>query len=138
MEFLRTGLWGSDEGAGYGSHQRKQNDLHTIPHACRSVEAMVTRLSTAPVFLFSLVVCVFLCVIATAEIPELVSLRDDASNDFTLHERASAESVVSSAAKQCAIQLFAETIGFAEVRTTTVEHTSVERPLFILNSVLRR
>jgi hypothetical protein len=99
---------------------------------------MFTRLSTAPVFLFSLVVCVSLCVIATAEIPELVSLRDDASNDFTLRERASAESVVSNTAKQCAIQFFAETIVFSEVRATTVEHTSVEPPLFVLNSVLRR
>jgi hypothetical protein len=110
-----------------------------------SAEAMFTRRSTAPVFLFSLVVCVFLCVIATAEVPELVSLRDDASNDFSLRERISAESVVSSTAKQCAIQLFAETIVFAEVRTTRVEHTSVEPPdtsaeppLFILNSILRR
>jgi hypothetical protein len=95
---------------------------------------------------FSFLTCLLFCVIASAEIPELTSLKDDVSNDFTLCGRASAQSAhVSSTAEQCALEVFRGAVVFAEEQPTTLEdtsagspHTAAALPLFILNSILRR
>jgi hypothetical protein len=50
---------------------------------------MLTHRSILDRLLLSLAVCFFLCGIASAEIPELLSLIDNPSNDFTLSERTS-------------------------------------------------
>lgn len=76
------------------------------------------------------------------EFPELVSLTDNSSNDFTVHSTVSAKRVhVLSVTKQGAIQIFARAVEHiaAELRERTVQDTSPTRSaLFIVNSVLRR
>jgi hypothetical protein len=102
---------------------------------------MIKRRSTRPVLLLSLIACVLLCAIATAELPELVSFRNDTSNDFTLRGSASVEQLHSlKTAKQCPIQVVTDTeASDEELSASTIEVTSpTDPPLFILNSVLRR
>jgi hypothetical protein len=99
---------------------------------------MFTRRFTLPVLLFSFVACVLFCTIATSEIPELLSFRNDTSNDFTLREPASAENArILSIAKQCVIQVFTETEDFAAKPTAAVDASSADPPLFITNCTLR-
>jgi hypothetical protein len=77
---------------------------------------------------------------ATAEFPELLSVRDDTSNDFTLRESVSLENarVVSTAAQFVIERLMPAEI-FVPLRPVRLEeHTpAAEPPLFILNSALR-
>ena len=92
--------------------------------------------------LFWLVACVLFCTIATAEIPELVTFRNNTSNDFTLRERASAESARAlKTAKENAIQVTTTMEDRTADLPSKVEGTLPQvddPPLFILNSVLRR
>lgn len=100
---------------------------------------MFSRRSTRLKLLFSLIACVLFCTIATSEIPELLTFRNDTSNDFTLRESASAEGArVLSIAKQSVNQVFMETEAFATELIITVEvRPPADPPLFILNSILR-
>ncbi len=103
---------------------------------------MFTRHPAFIPLLLSCLACWLSCVIVYGEFPELLSLTDNTSNDFSMRRAASAESVhVLSVAKQGAIQIFARTVEHiaAEPRKSTVQDTSPTRSaLFIVNSVLRR
>jgi hypothetical protein len=102
---------------------------------------MIKRRSTANRFLFSLIASVLFCTIATSEIPELLTFRNDTSNDFTLRGSASAEQLHTlKTAKQCPIQVVTDTeASDEELSASTIEVTSpTDPPIFILNSVLRR
>jgi hypothetical protein len=102
---------------------------------------MFARHSTFIPVLLSCLACLLSCVIIFGELPELLSLTDNTSNDFAMRRAASAEGVpVSSVAKQSAVQIFARAEEYpAELRESTVEDTSPTRSaLFIINSVLRR
>jgi len=100
---------------------------------------MFSRSSSRTRLLFSLIACVLFCTIATSEIPELLTFRNDTSNDFTLREPASAEGArILSAAKQSVVQVFTETEAFATELMSIIEVTlPADSPLFILNSILR-
>jgi hypothetical protein len=103
---------------------------------------MFARHSTFTPLLLSCLACWLSCVIVFGELPELLSLTDNASNDFAMRRTAPAEGVhVLRVAKQSVIQIFAsdvEHIG-AEFQKSTVQDASPTRSaLFIINSVLRR
>jgi hypothetical protein len=125
-----------------------KNALHTLRSGCTSLDkglrdcVMFAHRSTfTPLLLFCLA-CLLSCVIVFGEIPELVSLTDNTSNDFAVRRPAFAESVhVLSVAKQGAIQIFARAVEHvaAEFRKCTVRDTSTMRSAhLIVNSVLRR
>jgi hypothetical protein len=102
---------------------------------------MFAHRSTFTPLLLSCLACWLSCVIVFGEIPELVSLTDNTSNDFAVRRPASAESVhVLSVAKQGAIQIFARAVEHiaAELRKSTVQDTPTRSALFIVISVLRR
>jgi hypothetical protein len=103
---------------------------------------MFAHRSTFTPLLSSCLACWLCCVIVFGEIPELVSLTDNTSNDFAVRRPASAESVhVLSVAKQGAIQIFARVVEHiaVELRKNTVQDISPMRSaLFIVISVLRR
>jgi len=103
---------------------------------------MFVRRSTFAVILLSCLACWLSCVIVLEEIPELLSLTDNTSNDFTARKAATAEGVhVLSVAKQGAIKIFARAMEHveAELRKSTFQNTIPTCPaLFIVNSVLRR
>ena len=102
---------------------------------------MFARQSTFIRLLLSCLACCLACVIVFGELPELLSLTDNTSNDFAMLRAASAESVhVLSVAKQGAVQIFARAVEYsAELGESTVEDASSTRSaLFIINSVLRR
>ena len=123
-----------------------KNALRTIPKACTTVVevfkdfVMRARRSTRHAFLFSLVACVLFCTMAASELPELLTVRNDTSNDFTLRESASSESTRAvSTAPQIVIQRFTAAEVFVLVQPVKVDDgtSAAEPPLFILNSVLR-
>ena len=103
---------------------------------------MFARRPTFAVILLSCLACWLSCVIVLEEIPELLSLTDNSSNDFTVRKAATAEGVhVLSVAKQGAIKIFARAMEqvAAELRKSTFQNTISTCPaLFIVNSVLRR
>jgi hypothetical protein len=102
---------------------------------------MFARHSTLIPLLLSCLACWLSCVIIFGELPELLSLTDNTSNDFAMRRAASVEGMhASSVAKQGAVQIFARALGCsAELREGTVEDTSpTHSALFIINSVLRR
>ena len=92
--------------------------------------------------LFSFVVCLLLCAIVSAEIPEFLSLMDNTSNDFTVRKPASVERTrVLGVAKQLAMQVAVNAVA----RGTIVFQVPANKDasptgcgLFLLNSVLRR
>lgn len=92
--------------------------------------------------LLSCLACWLSFVSVFGEIPELVSLTDNTSNDFAVRKPASAESVhVLRVAKQGAIQILARAVEHVtvEFRKSTLRDTSTMRSaLLIVNSVLRR
>jgi hypothetical protein len=92
--------------------------------------------------LISAIVCLLLCGIVAAELPELLTLTDNTANDFTVCKASSVEGVrVLSAAKQSAIHFAVRAVEHrtVELTTVTVEGASPTRSgLFILHSVLRR
>jgi hypothetical protein len=72
---------------------------------------MFAHRSTFAPLLLSCLACWLSCVIVFGEIPELVSLTDNTSNDFAVRRPASAESVHGlSVAKQGAIQILARAV----------------------------
>lgn len=102
---------------------------------------MFARRSIFVRLLLSCVACCLSCVIVFGELPELLSLTDNTSNDFAMRRAASAEGVhLLSVAKQGVVQIFAKAVEYsAELPESTVEDTSSPRSaLFIINSVLRR
>lgn len=102
---------------------------------------MFARHSILIRLLLSCLACWLCCVIVFGELPELLSLTDNTSNDFAMRRAASAEGAhVLSVAKQAAVQIFARPVEYsAELRESTVEDTSsAHSALFIINSVLRR
>ena len=93
--------------------------------------------------LTSAIVFLLLFGIVSTELPELLTLTDNASNDFTVCKASSVEGVrVLSAAKECTIHFAVRTLGQhggVELATVTVVGDSPTRSgLFILHSVLRR
>jgi hypothetical protein len=90
--------------------------------------------------LFSLIVCVVFWPVATSEIPELLTFRNDTSNDFTLREPASAEGArILSTAHQSAIRVVLRAEDFHEELMVAVQDVlPADPPLFIFNSVIRR
>jgi hypothetical protein len=90
----------------------------------------------------SCLACCLSCVIVLEEIPELLSLADNTSNDFTVLKAASAEWVhVLRVERQGAIKILTRAAGqvAAELRKSTFQGTTPTRSeLFIVNSVLRR
>lgn len=102
---------------------------------------MFARYSTLTRLLLACLACCLSCVIVFGELPELLSLTDNTSNDFAMRRAGSAEGIhVLSVAKQSAVQIFAKAVEYsAELPESTVEDTSSPRSaLFIINSVLRR
>lgn len=101
---------------------------------------MSARHSTLTRLLLSCLACWLSCVIVFGELPELLSLTDNTSNDFAMRRAASADIHVLSVAKQSVVQIFARAVEYsAELRESTVEDRSASRSaLFIINSVLRR
>ena len=104
--------------------------------------AMFARRSTFAVLLLSCLACWLSCVIVLEEIPELLSLTDNTTNDFTVRKAASAECVhVLRVEKQGAIKILARAAEqvAAELWKSTFQGTTPTRAaLFIVNSVLRR
>jgi hypothetical protein len=105
--------------------------------------AMFGRRSTFAVLLLSCLACWLSCAIVSEEIPELLSLTDNTSNDFTVRKAASAECVhVLRVEKQGAIKILARAAAeqvAAELWKSTFQGTTPTRAaLFIVNSVLRR
>ena len=102
---------------------------------------MFVRRSTFAVILLSCLACWLSCVIVLEEIPELLSLTDNTSNDFTVRKAASAECVhVLRVEKQGAIKILARAAEqvAAELWKSTFQGTTPTRSaLFIVNSVLR-
>ena len=91
--------------------------------------------------LFLFVVSLLLCAIVSAEIPELASLTDNTSNDFTVRKLISADCArASSAANQPANRVAVSAEARAIVFPLPMEENASLRHsgLFILNSVLRR
>jgi hypothetical protein len=103
---------------------------------------MFERRSTFAVLLLSCLACWLSCVIVLEEIPELLSLTDNTSNDFTVRKAASAECVhVLSVEKQGAIKTLAratEQVATELWKNTFQDTTPTRSALFIVNSVLRR
>jgi hypothetical protein len=103
---------------------------------------MLARRSTLAVLLLSCLASLLSCVIMLEEIPELLSLTDNTSNDFTVCKAPSAEGVqVLSVAKQGAIEVFARAVEHVAAefwKSTFQDTTPTYSPLFIVNSVLRR
>jgi len=103
---------------------------------------MFARHSAFTRLLLSCLACWLCCVIVFGEFPELLSLTDNASNDFAMRRTTPTEGVhVLRVAKQTPIQIFARDVEHiaAEFRKSTVQETSPTRcALFIINSVLRR
>jgi hypothetical protein len=103
--------------------------------------AMFERRSTFAVLLLSCLACWLSCAIVLEEIPELLSLTDNTSNDFTVRKAASAERVhVLRVEKQSAIKVLARAAeqAAAELWKRTFQATTPTRSaLFIVNSVLR-
>jgi hypothetical protein len=91
--------------------------------------------------LFPAAVCLLLCGIVSAELPECLSLKDDTSNDFTVRKAASAVNIpLLNAAKQWPIQFHVERekLSAAEPCTSTLaDALSIPAMVFILHSVLR-
>ena len=52
---------------------------------------MLAHRSTPDQLLILFAVCVLFCAVLSAEVPELLSLTDNASNDFTIHKTSSRE-----------------------------------------------
>jgi hypothetical protein len=103
---------------------------------------MFARRSTFAVLLLSCLACWLSCVIVLEEIPELLSLTDNTSNDFTVRKAASTECVhVLRVEKQGAIKILARAAEqvAAELWKSTFQGTIPTcSALFIVNSVLRR
>lgn len=103
---------------------------------------MFVRHRTFPPLLLSCLACWLSCVIVFGEFPELLTLTDNAFNDFAIRRAASPEGVhVMNVGKQGSTQIFAEAVEHiaAELRENTIRDTSLARyALFIVNSVLRR
>jgi hypothetical protein len=92
--------------------------------------------------LFSFVVCLLLCGIVSAEIPELLSLTDNASNDFTIHKtcRREFKPTLSAAIHK---SLPPDTKNFecgahTHCASTFVGVETISTDLLVLHSVLRR
>jgi hypothetical protein len=74
---------------------------------------MFARHSILIRLLLSCLACCLCCVIVFGELPELLSLTDNTSNDFAMRRAASAEAIhVLSVAKQCAVQIFARAVEY--------------------------
>jgi len=89
----------------------------------------------------SCLVCWLSCMIMFSEIPELLSLTDNTSNDFTVCKGASAGGVhVLRVQKQGEFKILARALeqGAEEPRKSMFEITPTQSALFIVNSVLRR
>ena len=66
------------------------------PHNARkngpeAQDQMSAHSSTLDRFLIVFVVCVLFCAVLSAELPELLSLTDNASHDFTIHKTSTRE-----------------------------------------------
>jgi hypothetical protein len=113
-----------------------------VPSLEMRVFAMFGRCSIFAVLLLSCIACWLSCAIVLEEIPELLSLTDNTSNDFTLRKAASAECVhVLTVEKRPAIKILARAAEqvAAELWKSTFQGTTPTRSaLFIVNSVLRR
>jgi hypothetical protein len=103
---------------------------------------MFARRSTLAVLLLSCLASWLSCVVMLEEIPELLSLTDNTSNDFTVRKAPTAEGVhVLSVAKQDAFEIFARAVEHVAAKlwkSTFQDTTPTCCPLFIVNSVLRR
>ncbi len=99
---------------------------------------MSAHRSTLARFLISLAVCMLFCTIVSAEVPELLSLTDNASNDFTIHKTTTRE--VAQALNAVAHTPVLLGIEPTERTTCVLFALTAETPssqLFLLNSVLR-
>lgn len=91
----------------------------------------------------SAIAFLLLCGIVATELPELLTLTDNASNDFTVCKASSVEGVrILSAAKECTTHFAVRAVvahDAAELATATaVGESPTGSGLFILHSVLRR
>jgi hypothetical protein len=94
--------------------------------------------STLARFLIAFTACLLFCTIVSAEVPELMSLTDNASNDFTIHKTAKwevAQAVNAIAPTPVLLRVASfESLAHASAPAGTETPSS---PLFLLNSVLR-
>jgi hypothetical protein len=89
--------------------------------------------------LLSLAVCFLCCAVLSAELPELMSLSDDASNDFTIHKTSSREyAKAASAAIHKYVPRNVETFDRAACSPFREGAETISSSLFLLHSVLRR
>ena len=92
--------------------------------------------------LIRLLVCVLLCGIVSSELPELLSLTDNASNDFTFRKASGREcrSTLSVTIHKCVPldKKNCECGPCSNCAPTLVPTETVSSDLFVLHSVLRR
>jgi len=104
--------------------------------------AMFASRSTFAALLLSCLTCWLSCGIVFGEIPELISLTDDTSNDFPVRTAASADGVYAlSVAKHGVIRILAravEHLASGPRKSTLQDTTPTRSALFVVNSVLRR
>lgn len=103
---------------------------------------MLRPRSTAAMLLVSIIVSVLLCGIVAAELPELLTLTDNTSNDFTIHKSGLAERAPKlSVANHLPIRLHGQD-SESGARVCWADAFGDAGPpsaeLFVLNSVLRR
>ena len=94
--------------------------------------------STLARLLISFAVCLLFCTIVSAEVPELMSLTDNVSNDFTIHKTANRE--FAQALKTVAhtpVLLGAEPVERTIYPLLLAPTKTPASSLFLLNSVLR-
>jgi hypothetical protein len=103
---------------------------------------MLARRSILGRLLLSFAVCLLLCGIASAEIPELLSLTDNASNDFTISKAARLEcNPPLGAAIHKSIPLDMKNFecgAHTHCASTFVDAETISSDLLVLHSVLRR
>jgi len=92
--------------------------------------------------LFSFAVCLLLCAIVYAEVPELLSLTDNAFNDFTISKAGTREctpTLGTAIHKSVPVDTKNFDCGASTRSTATfVDADAISSDLFVLHSVLRR
>jgi len=102
---------------------------------------MPAHRSTLRRLFFSLVVCSLLCGIVSAELPELLSLTDNTSNDFTIRKANAREYTPRLSTRIHESPLYAknfECSARTRFEPTFVGAERISSNLFVLHSVLRR
>jgi hypothetical protein len=99
---------------------------------------MSAHRSTLAQLLISFAVCLLFCTIISAEVPELMSLTDNASNDFTIHKTVNREFAQTlNAVAHTPVLLGTEPSECTTCASFPASTETPSSPLFLLHSVLR-